>query len=195
VAVRRAFEVSLYMSGSISMHEFRLPDARPPRYANGVSSASSHPELVSGDLAIAPRRHVPIMALNRSVASDWRRAIGGLAALAVIVVLVSAVSFRSGATLAEGEADKQRFARTCMQWHLAAGTVVSRLVQSTRDADLLQVNDSVFRMRRARRNCEAGWVALACQDYHAVAAALPGYAMTNQLFPCAQYATVSPIRD
>ena len=174
---------------------FLLPDARPPRYANGTTSASSHPELVSGDLATPPRRHVPIMAINRSVGSDWRRAMGGLAALAVIVALLSALSFRSGATLAEGDADKQQFARTCMQWHLVAGAVVSRLVQSTRDADLVQVNNSVFRMRRARRNCEAGWVALACQDYHAVAAGLPGYAMTNQLFPCAQYATVSPAQD
>jgi hypothetical protein len=183
------------MNGSIVMREFPLPDARSPRYVNGVTSASSHPELISGDLAISPRRHVPIMAINRSVGSDWRRAIGGLAALAFIVALVSALSFRSSATLAEGDADRQKFARTCMQWHLAAGAVVSRLVQSTRDADLVQVNDSVFRMRRARRNCEAGWVALACQDYHAVAAALPGHAMTNQLFPCAQYATVSPTRD
>jgi hypothetical protein len=175
------------------MREFPLPDARPPRHANGITSASSHPELVSGDLAIPPRRrHVPIMAINRSVGADWRRAMGGLAAIAAIVMLVSALSFRSGATLAEGDTDKQRFARTCMQWHLAAGAVVGRLVQSTRDADLLQVNDSVFRMRRARRNCEAGWVALACQDYHAVASGLPGYAMTNQLFPCSQYATVSP---
>ena len=177
------------------MREFPLPDARPPRYANGITSASSHPELVSGDLAIPPRRHVPLMAINRSVGSDWRRATGGLAALAVIVMLLSALSFRSGATLADGDADKQKFARACMQWHLAAGAVVSRLVQSTRDADLVQVNNSVFRMRRARRNCEAGWVALACQDYHAVAAGLPGYAMTNQLFPCAQYAIVSPDRD
>jgi hypothetical protein len=183
------------MSGSIVMRDFPLSDAKPPCRANGVTSASSHPELISGDLAIPPRRHVPIMAINRSVASDWRRATGGLAALAVIAVLVLAMSFRSGTTLAEGDGDKQRFARACIQWHLAAGAVVSRLVQSTRDADLVRVNDSVFRMRRARRNCEAGWVALACQDYHAVAASLPGYAMTNQLFPCAQFATVLPARD
>jgi hypothetical protein len=184
------------MNGSIVMREFPLPDARPPRRADGITSASSHPELVSGDLATPPRRHVPIMAINRSVGADWRRATGGLTALAVIVMLVSALSLRSGTTtLAEADADKQRFARACMQWHLAAGAVVGRLVQSTRDADLLQVNDSVFRMRRARRNCDAGWVALACQDYHAVAAGLPGYAMTNQLFPCAHYATVSPAQD
>jgi hypothetical protein len=174
------------------MRDFHLPDARRPRYASGITSASSHPELVSGDLAIPPRRHVPVMALNRSVASDWRRATACLAALAGIVVLISAMSLKSGATLAEGEGEKQRFARTCMQWHRGAGAVVTRLVQTTRDVDLVQVNDSVFRMRRARRNCEAGWVALACQDYHAVAAGLPGYAMTKQVFPCSQFATISP---
>jgi hypothetical protein len=82
-----------------------------------------------------------------------------------------------------------------MQWHLAAGAVVARLLQSTRDADLVQVNDSVFRMRRARRNCEVGWVTLACQDYHAVVAATPGYAMTNQLFPCSRVAGFAYERD
>jgi len=103
--------------------------------------------------------------------------------------------FKSSATADGGDAERQKFARACMQWHLAAGAVVSRLVQSTRDADLVQVNDSVFRMRRARRNCEAGWVTLACQDYHAVVASTPGHAMTNQLFPCSRVATFSFDRD
>ncbi len=82
-----------------------------------------------------------------------------------------------------------------MQWHLAAGAVVSRLVQSTRDADLLQVSDSVFRMRRARRNCEAGWYVLACQDYHAVAMGAPGIVMGNQVFSCSHVAVSSYQRD
>ena len=82
-----------------------------------------------------------------------------------------------------------------MQWHVAAGAVVSRLVQSTRDADLVQVNDSVFRMRRARRNCEAGWVTLACQDYHAVATGAPGIVMGNQVFSCSRVADSSYRRD
>src|SRR5262245_57957449 len=86
----------IYMSGSMVMREFRLPDARPPRRVDGFTSASSHPELISGDFAIPTRRHVPVMALNRSVAFDWRRAMGGLAALAAIVVMVSALSFRGG---------------------------------------------------------------------------------------------------
>ena len=177
------------------MREFPVLDGRLPRRSDGTTSASSHPELASGDLALPPRRHVPVMALNRSIASDWRRAGGGLFVLATVVVLMSAVGFRSSAKPDDGRAEKQQWARTCMQWHLAAGSVVSRLVQSTRDADLVQVNDSVFRMRRARRNCEVGWVTLACQDYHAVTAGMPGYAMTNQLFPCARVATFSHDRE
>jgi hypothetical protein len=99
------------------------------------------------------------------------------------------------ATSEEADAEKQRLARTCMEWHLAAGTAVSRLVQSTRDTDLLQVSDSVFRMRRARRNCEAGWVVLACQDYHAVANGVPGVVMGNQVFSCGRVADSSYPRD
>jgi hypothetical protein len=182
------------MSGSIVMREFPVPDGRPPRRGEGITSASSHPELVSGDFAVPPRRHVPITSMHRSINSDWRRAAGGMLVLVAMAVLVSAVTFRTGAT-SQDNAEQRQFARTCMQWHLAAGAVVSRLVQSTRDVDLVQVNDSVFRMRRARRNCEAGWVSLACQDYHAVAASVPGYAMTNQLFPCSRLATLPYDRD
>jgi len=177
--------------GSLAMHEFSVPDARPPRRRDGVTSASSHPELVSGDLALPPQRHVPLLALNRSIAADWRRSAGGLFALGAVVVLVTAAAFGSGVRPDDASVEKQRLVRTCMEWHLAAGAVVSRLVLSTRDADLLQVGDSVFRMRRARRNCEAGWVTLACQDYHAVVASVPGYAVTNQLFPCSRVATFS----
>jgi len=176
------------MSGSVVMHEFPMPDGRPPRRGEGITSASSHPELLSGDFAVPPRRHVPITSMHRAINSDWRRAAGGMLVLAAIAAVVSVVAFRTGAT-PQDDAEQRQFARSCMQWHLAAGAVVSRLVQSTRDADLVQVNDSVFRMRRARRNCEAGWVSLACQDYHAVAASVPGYAMTNQLFPCSRLAT------
>ena len=78
---------------------------------------------------------------------------------------------------------------------LLSGAAVSRLVKSTRDADLVQVNDAVFRIRRARRNCEAGWVALACQDYHAVAAGIPGQVMNRQMFPCARLAESASQRD
>ncbi len=177
------------------MSESPVADGRPPRRCDGTTSAWSHPELVSGDLAIPPRPHVSITALNRSIGSTGSRQGLGILALVAVVALLSTILVRHDAVPDDGDAEKQRLARVCMQWHLAAGAVVSRLVQSTRDADLVQVNDSVFRMRRARRNCDAGWVTLACQDYHAVAAGTPGYAMTNQLFPCSRVATFSHDRD
>ncbi len=160
------------------------------RHSAGITSASAHPELASGDFAIPPRPFVSTAAISRSVTYDRRRAMGGTLAMVAIAALLLTIPFRGGATSNDGDIEKQKFARTCMQWHLAAGAVVSRLVQSTRDGDLAQVGDSVFRMRRARRNCEAGWVTLACQDYHSVAANVPGYAMTNELFPCARVAAV-----
>ena len=170
-------------------------DGRPSRRADGTISASSHPELANGDLAIPPQARVPIALIGQpSAASGSWPTLGMLAVFAVVALLLTMV-FRDGAVPNHGDMEKQKQARACLQWHLAAGAVVSRLVQSTRDADLVQVNDSVFRMRRARRNCEAGWVTLACQDYHAVAAMTPGYAMTNQMFPCARVAAFSYERD
>jgi hypothetical protein len=177
------------------MSEFPVPDGRPPRRGEGITSASSHPELVSGDFVVSPRPYVSITSLNRSIVSAGSHRTLGMLAIFVVVALLSTILFRQDATSDDGNVEKQKFARVCMQWHLAAGAVVSRLVQSTRDADLVQVGDSVFRMRRARRNCEAGWVTLACQDYHAVVASMPGYAMTNQLFPCSRIATFSYDRD
>ncbi|MPZ36471.1 MAG: hypothetical protein GEU95_00150 [Rhizobiales bacterium] len=180
------------------MNGMPVPEGRPVQRGEGgitsaaeggITSAESHPELVSGDLATTPRPHVSITSVNRSIVSDRARWTMRVLAIVAVPVVLAMFMSRKDATSHDGGADKQTFARACIQWHLAAGTVVSRLIQSTRDADLAQVGDSVFRMRRARRNCEAGWVTLACQDYHAVAAGMPGYAMTNQLFPCPRTAS------
>ena len=177
------------------MSDKSLLDGRPMRRGEGITSASSHPELLSGDLASPPRPYVSITSVNRSIISDRSRWTLRVLAIVAVPVLLAMTVFKNDTTSHGADADNQKFARACMQWHLAAGAVVSRLVQSTRDADLSQVSDSVFRMRRARRNCEAGWVKLACQDYHAVAAGTPGYAMTNQLFPCSRLATSTYDRD
>lgn len=149
----------------------------------GATSASSHPELMSGYLATPPRSHPLDTSMNHS-ASDTPRLGLGVGATFLVVGLLAIVAFRPAST--SDQAEVHRTAQSCFQWHLAAGAAVSRLVKSTRDVDLVQVNDAVFRIRRARRNCEAGWVALACQDYHAVAAGIPGQVMNRQMFPCAR---------
>jgi hypothetical protein len=149
-----------------------------------TTSAASHPELVTGELAMPPRQYISATAMHRSIVYDRRRAFGGTLAIVAIAVLLSGLALRSGATA--DDVERQKFARTCMQWHVAASAVVSRLVQSTRDVDLVYVGNSIDQMRRARRNCELGEVEQACQDYHSVASGMPGYAMTNDLFPCAR---------
>lgn len=173
-----------------------LPDGRPMRRNDGTASAASHPELLTGDLAGPPRPYISVTSINRAIAAGQsRRAWGGMLAIVALVALLSTIMTTHGTTSDDAAAETQRLARSCLQWHLAASTVVSRLVQSTRDADLVQVGDSIFRMRRARRNCEAGWYALACQDYHAIATSTPGIVMGNQVFSCSQVTASRYERD
>jgi hypothetical protein len=69
-----------------------------------------------------------------------------------------------------GEGPQIGVTPVCAQWDgLARDSLARRVQNGERDADLRQVGDAVFRLRRARRNCHAGWIALACQDYLAVA--------------------------
>jgi len=162
-------------------------DFREWRRADDLTSASAHPELVSGDFAIPPRPGVPIRALNRSVANDRRRAMGGMFAIAAIAVLLLGLTFKAGA--AEGsDYGLQKLARPCLNWHLAASEAMSRQVQVARDVDLLFVSSSIDRLRRAQRHCDLGEFAHACEDYHAVASSLPGHAMSNEMFPCTRIA-------
>ena len=159
--------------------------ARGSRLGTNFTSASAHPELLTGELALPLRRPPSGAAMYRSVAYDRRRALGGTLAMGVVVMLLLGAVVRSGAS-PQDAADKQKVARMCMQWHFAASAVVARLMHSTRDSDLARAGDAVFRMRRANRNCDAGWVTLACQDYRSVAAGLPGHATSRDLFPCAR---------
>lgn len=60
-------------------------------------------------------------------------------------------------------------APVCSRWDDLARGSIARLVQNgRRDADLRQAGDAIFRLRRARRNCNAGWTTLACQEYRAI---------------------------
>jgi hypothetical protein len=161
-------------------------DGRPARYSDNFTSAASHPELLTGDLAMRPRRFVGIMPPGGGLgAIQWRRRFGLIAAVA-LVTLLSAIMLRTAATSDDSLGERHRLGRTCLQWHLAAGAVVSRLAQSTRDADLAQAASAAARMRRARESCEAGELISACQDYEAVTTNLPRHAAVSQLFPCAR---------
>lgn len=121
-----------------------------------------------------PRIH--LTSAERADVAFWsRRTLGGFAILVMGLWAISLV-------LQAFERDAQAFAQArpstspCMDWDDAASNAIIRLVQSRSDSDLRQVSNAVSQMRRARRNCEGGWLALACADYqgivHGSAAAL-----------------------
>ena len=56
----------------------------------------------------------------------------------------------------------------CAHWDGKAANALARLLHETSDVALRQAGDALFRLRRARRNCRAGWLALSCRDYHAI---------------------------
>jgi hypothetical protein len=124
--------------------------------------------------------------LNRAIAANRPRRMLGALVMAGVAALVSMIALTH--TPDAGAIERQQSARACLQWHAGAGTVVSRLLRSTRDADLQQVNESIDQIRRARQNCEAGRLAQACQDYHAVATSVPGHGLASERFRCARYA-------
>jgi hypothetical protein len=158
------------------MRETRLPDCRPPQHDESVTFASSHPELISGDFTMRPR---PYALAGYVPVSTWsRNAIAALVFAAGVLLLHAVFSHQSGPRVQLAEIGDQ--ALSCTEWHHAASAAVAQLAESTRDADLRQVSDAVFRMRRARQNCEEGWFVLACQDYYSVARNLPGFVGTNE---------------
>jgi len=113
-----------------------------------------------------PRIH--LTSAERADVAFWsRRTLGGFAILVMGLWAISLV-------LQAFERNAQAFAQArpstspCMDWDDAASNAIIRLVQSRSDSDLRQVSNAVSQMRRARRNCEGGWLALACADYQGI---------------------------
>jgi len=106
----------------------------------------------------------------------WQR----YASIAVASLVVGAMLW----PLWRGAGEGADIAPVCAEWDDLARDSVARLVQNGRhDADLRQVGDAIFLLRRARRNCHAGWTALACQDY--LAASRTGAARLSRSPECA----------
>jgi hypothetical protein len=64
------------------MHLERLPDCHSPRPDASVTSASAHPELICGELAMRPRLPISLDAADRIVIDQWWRR------LTVMVLLI-----------------------------------------------------------------------------------------------------------
>ena len=115
-----------------------------------------------------PRIHVRLTSTERADVASWsRRTLG---AFAIMVMGLWAISLVLQALEGDARAYAQARPSTspCMDWDDAASDAIIRLVQSRSDSDLRQVSNAVSQMRRARRNCEGGWLALACADYQGI---------------------------
>jgi hypothetical protein len=169
------------------MNETRLPDCRPAQHDESVTRASAHPELINGDFAMRPRLHASVFHVDDTAASSWPRCLSTSFLFVAGIMLLHTIV----AQPTESTAQTVDLTPSCTEWHQTASAAVTQLAESTRDSDLRQVNDVIFRMRRARRNCEEGWFRLACQDYYSVARNLPGLAGTNEesLFACRRVAS------
>jgi len=130
-------------------------------------NAQSMPELLHGECVMRRRIYLPLDEADQRTLTVWTR--GALAVAAVVVaatLVIPMMTERYGT--AAGTTGRSDFVSSCRAWDEAAGGAISVLVHSGEDSDLRRASDAVPRMRRARRNCHAGWVNVACKDYQAV---------------------------
>lgn len=143
------------------MHQH--PD-RSMRSSADFVRASAHPELVTGDFHLSPRIATPAPA-GLGLSSREILGIAGIAFGLALAIGTVAIGWQAG-THAQADAP----ATECQAWNDEAKRALAELALRGEDSDLRQIGDAAFRMRRATRNCQAGWLTLACQDYRAVAA-------------------------
>jgi hypothetical protein len=164
-----------------------LPGSRPRR--EDFTSASSHPELSLGYLAIPPRIDVSVSSEEHRSIGRWsRRMLASCVAIAAIMLAFPLVQ-QTLSTAGGLQASERVRSAPCAAWDDAASEAIVDLVRARRDADLRLVGDAVFRMRRARRNCHMGWTRLACLDYQAIINGAPALA---EGFQPAAFACSSP---
>ena len=83
--------------------------------------------------------------------------------LAAVLLVLAGISTQPGSGAAAFS-----FHAVCTKWDEKAADVIAHLVHEPTDVSLRQAGDALFRLRRARRTCGAGWLALSCQDYRAI---------------------------
>jgi hypothetical protein len=100
-----------------------------------------------------------------SVLSTWQRvlllllAVGGFAQVTYWAVVTKAV-------------DKP-LEGACATWDREASAGVARLVSEPSALAEAQLDHALFQLRRARKNCRAGWFDVARQDYESLRATYP----------------------
>jgi hypothetical protein len=91
-----------------------------------------------------------------------------VAVLAASVVLLPIFKTRSDPSI-KAQAAQSSAAIVCTDWDERAKTAIASMLEKTRhEVATRQVAEAMERLRRARRNCQIDWIALACQEYHAI---------------------------
>jgi hypothetical protein len=94
----------------------RLPDCRPPRRDDSVTSASSHPELLTGEIVMRPRIHHLLSPAERDVLSSWRRGVFAVYALLAAAIIGYSMLTPETRTVAHGVSkDEQARAEPCVR--------------------------------------------------------------------------------
>jgi hypothetical protein len=111
------------------MPNTRLPDARPPRRDDSITSASSHPELLTEEIILRQHIRVGLSAAERAALSTWRRRV--LAVYALLAVAFTGYLALTPGTkiIAQGVSkDDQARAETCVPQTVALSDAADRQV-------------------------------------------------------------------
>jgi hypothetical protein len=98
------------------MPHHRLPDCRPPRRDDSITSASSHPELLIGEIVMRPRLPIALSTAERDMLWAWRKRVLAVCALLAAGVIGHSMLSPGNRTVAEGVSkDEQARTETCVQ--------------------------------------------------------------------------------
>jgi hypothetical protein len=106
-----------------------------------------------------------------------------VAVLAASVVLLPIFKTHSDPSI-KAQAAQAGAASVCMDWDERAKTAIASMPERTRhEVATRQVAEAMERLRRARRNCQIDWIALACQEYHAIIHGVGGMSSSRPSSP------------
>jgi hypothetical protein len=88
--------------------------------------------------------------------TSWR----GLLLIAAITLALSQLA--PSRSVSRPEAASQP---DCAAWDRAASEGIATIISDNRAASELRLDEALLQLRRARKNCRAGWVELAGHDY------------------------------
>ena len=152
LSLRSMITSQLQTRETSTMPNTRLPDARPPRRDDSITSASSHPELLVGEIILRPRIRIPLSAAERATLSIWRRRVLAVYALVAAAFAGYLVLNPGTRTVAQGVSkDEQARAETCVQHTGAVPAADRQMPGQVANQDTKQVCASADDLARVGR--------------------------------------------